>query len=136
MCMNSIGYEWQPVPRHEQTNGARLRDKADEGRPQRHWSQAQCILVSHMFLIIFSQSCKSNSSSFGRCASDQGMFTFEKARVEPLRGSRSRVANNHGRMIDEEEFYPISSLICASSCAGQLTRDESGHNKATAPAVR
>ena len=64
------------------------------------------------------------------------MFTFEKARVEPLHGSRSHVANKHGQAIDEKEFYQIPSLIHATSCAGQLTYETNGRLKATAPAVR
>ena len=57
--------------------------------------------------------CKSTSSSFGHCADDQGMFTFEKARVEPLHGSRSRVAKNNDQTMDEEEFL---SNIIFNSC--------------------
>ena len=64
------------------------------------------------------------------------MFAFEKAEVEPLRGSRSRVANKHGQAVDEKELYPISSLIRASSVSGQLKCGTNGHYMATAPTVR
>ena len=95
--MNSTGYEGQPVPRYEESNGARLQDKAEEARPQRRWSQAQCILVSLVFHVKrLNFHAKAKALFLGAMRKAKCMFTFEKARVEPLHGSRSRVANKHG----------------------------------------